>query len=75
MDRYLPRLGADSLKEASQVEYSTSPSRLRRGLARGFPPVAEDGTIPVPDGPGLGVALNADVVDELSLSRGAGACR
>ena len=64
-----------TLKEASLIEYSTSPSRLRRGLARGLPPVAEDGTIPVPDRPGLGVALNAAVVDELSLSRGAGACR
>ena len=58
---------AATLKEESLIEYSTSPSRLRRSLARGLPPVAGDGTIAVPDGPGLGVALNADVVDELSL--------
>ena len=57
------------------IEYSTSPSRLRRDLVRGLPPIGEDGTIAVPTGPGLGVTLNADAVDAFSLSRGAEASR
>ena len=52
-----------TLEEESLVEISTSPSRLRRDLVEGLAPVGEDGTIPVPHGPGLGVALNADVVE------------
>ena len=62
-------------REAGLIEYSTSPSRLRRDLVRGLPPVGEDGTIPVPDGPGLGVTLNADAAEEFSLSPGAEASR
>ena len=46
------------------VEVSTSPSRLRRALARGLPPVDEDGTIAVPDAPGLGVSLDPDLLAE-----------
>ena len=64
-----------TLKRPELVEYSTSPSRLRRDLARGLAPIGKDGMIPVPDGPGLGVALDADVVAELALSRGAESCR
>ena len=58
-----------TLPETGLIEYSTSPSRLRRELVRGLPPIGEDGTIEVPTGPGLGVWLNADAVRELSLSR------
>ena len=57
-----------TLPEEGLVEYSTSPSRLRRDLAGGLPPIGEDGTIAVPTGPGLGVTLNADAVEELSRS-------
>ena len=64
-----------TLKNGGLIEYSTSPSRLRRGLARGLAPIGDDGTIPVPDGPGLGLTVNADVVDELSLGRAAEARR
>ena len=64
-----------TLKDGGLIEYSTSPSRLRRGLARGLAPIGDDGTIPVPDGPGLGLTVNADVVDELSLGRAAEARR
>jgi len=60
-------------REAGLIEYSTSPSRLRRALVRGLPPVGDDGTIAVPGGPGLGVTLNADAVEE--FSRGAEASR
>ena len=59
--------------EAGLIEYSTSPSRLRRELVHGLPPIDDDGTIAVPDGPGLGVTLNADAVEE--FSRGAEASR
>ena len=62
-------------QEAGLIEYSTSPSRLRRDLVRGLPPIGEDGTIAVPTGPGLGVTLNAHAVEEFSLSRGAEASR
>ena len=62
-------------QEVGLVEYSTSPSRLRRGLVRGLPPVGEDGMIPVPTGPGLGVTLNADAVAEFAISRAAEASR
>ena len=57
------------------IEYSTSPSRLRRGLVRGLSPIGGDGTIAVPDGPGLGVTLNADAIAEFAISRGAVASR
>ena len=60
-------------REAGLIEYSTSPSRLRRALVHGLPPIDDDGTIAVPTGPGLGVTLNADAVDE--FSRGAEASR
>lgn len=46
------------------VEYSTSPSRLRQSLVQGLGPIANDGTIAVPTGPGLGVTVDADVVEE-----------
>ena len=62
-------------QEVSLVEYSTSPSLLRRGLVRGLPPVGEDGMIPVPAGPGLGVTLNVDAVAEFAINRGAEASR
>ena len=62
-------------KEAGLVEYSTSPSRLRQELVRGLPPIGDDGTIPVPSGPGLGVTLNADALAAFGVSPGAEASR
>ena len=58
-----------TLPEKGLIEYSTSPSRLRRELVRGLPPIDDDGTIEVPTGPGLGVTLNADAVNEFAQSR------
>jgi len=34
-----------------------------------LPPIAADGTIPVPTGPGLGVAICEDRVDAATLKR------
>ena len=62
-------------REVGLIEYSTSPSRLRRDLVRGLPRIADDGTVAVPTGPGLGVTLNADTVKEFAVSRDAEACR
>ena len=61
--------------EIELVEYSTSPSRLRRGLVRGLAPINADGMISVPTAPGLGVTLNDDAVAEFAVSRAAEACR
>ena len=62
-------------QEVGLIEYSTSPSRLRRDLVLGLPPIGEDGTITVPTGPGLGVTLNVDAVKEFAVSRDAEASR
>ena len=62
-------------QEVELIEFSTSPSRLRQGLAHGLAPVDADGMIPVPTGPGLGVTLNADAVTEFAVSRAAEASR
>jgi L-alanine-DL-glutamate epimerase-like enolase superfamily enzyme len=43
------------------VEYSLSPSPLMRQLVRNLPSL-EDGRVPLPDGPGLGIELDEDVV-------------
>ena len=61
--------------EPGLVEYSTSPSRLRQELVRGLPPIGDDGTIPVPDGPGLGVTLNPDAVAAFAVGPGAESSR
>ena len=62
-------------QDAELIEYSTSPSRLRQGLARGLAPIDADGMIQVPTGPGLGVTLNDDAVAEFAVSRAAEASR
>ncbi len=56
-----------TLEDGGLVEVSTSPSRLRRELVRGLPPLGDDGTIAVPDGPGLGIEVNTEVVDALRV--------
>lgn len=54
-----------TLDAESLIEYSTSPSRLRRDLAIGLPPVDADGMIAVPNAPGLGLTLNRVLVAEM----------
>jgi L-alanine-DL-glutamate epimerase-like enolase superfamily enzyme len=45
-------------------EYSTSLSPLRWELTRESFPIGPDGRIAVPEGPGLGVALNLETVSK-----------
>ena len=62
-------------QDAELIEYSTSPSHLRRSLVRGLAPIDADGMIPIPTGPGLGVTLNHDAIAEFAVNRAAEACR
>lgn len=52
-----------SLPQGGLIEYSTSPSRLRRELAAGLAPINSDGTLCVPETPGLGLTLNRQLVE------------
>jgi len=49
---------------AEMCEYSTSKSPLRWELTREAFPIADDGTVAVPDGPGLGVSLNERAIEK-----------
>ena len=49
------------------VEYCLRPSPLMRKLVQNLPPV-ENGRVPVPDGPGLGIQLDEDVIDEFRVA-------
>lgn len=51
-----------SLESEELLEYSLSPSPLRWELTRGSLLVEPDGTVVVPDSPGLGVTLNEETV-------------
>jgi L-alanine-DL-glutamate epimerase-like enolase superfamily enzyme len=50
-----------SCPEGDLVEYCLRPSPLMRDLVRNLPPLV-DGRVPVPQGPGLGIELDEDVV-------------
>lgn len=58
---------AATLSQPSWIEYSISPARLRRELCAGLPKVEADGMIAVPKGPGLGLILNSDLMDEMRM--------
>jgi L-alanine-DL-glutamate epimerase-like enolase superfamily enzyme len=45
------------------VEYCLRPSPLMRQLVKNLPPLV-DGRVPVPQGPGLGIELDEEVVRE-----------
>ncbi len=45
------------------VEYCLRPSPLMRQLVRNLPPL-ENGHVPLPDGPGLGIELDLDVLEK-----------
>jgi L-alanine-DL-glutamate epimerase-like enolase superfamily enzyme len=49
---------------AEMCEYSTSKSPLRWELTREAFPIADDGAVAVPDGPGLGVSLNERAIEK-----------
>jgi L-alanine-DL-glutamate epimerase-like enolase superfamily enzyme len=48
------------------VEYCLRPSPLMRNLVRNLPPLV-DGHVPVPDGPGLGIELDEDVLERFRV--------
>ncbi|MDA1013501.1 MAG: mandelate racemase/muconate lactonizing enzyme family protein [Planctomycetota bacterium] len=48
------------------VEYCLRPSPLMRKLVKNLPPLI-DGRVPVPDGPGLGIELDQDIIDEFRV--------
>ena len=52
-----------SVPDGDLVEYCLRPSPLMRTLVANLPPLL-DGRVPVPDGPGLGIELNADIVEK-----------
>ncbi len=55
--------------EESMLEYSLSPSPLRWNTTIEPFPVEEDGTVIVPDRPGLGVTLNMETVRRYAWPR------
>ena len=48
------------------VEYCLRPSPLMRNLVRNLPPL-QDGRVPVPQGPGLGIELDEGIIDEFRV--------
>ncbi len=49
------------------VEYCLRPSPLMRKLVRNLPPLV-DGRVPVPSGPGLGIELDQDILQQYRVS-------
>jgi L-alanine-DL-glutamate epimerase-like enolase superfamily enzyme len=56
-----------SCPEGDLVEYCLRPSPLMRRLVRNLPPLV-DGRAVVPDGPGLGIELDEQVIAEYRVS-------
>ncbi len=55
-----------SIADGDLVEYCLQPSPLMRKLVSNLPPLI-DGRVPVPDAPGLGIELDADILDEFRV--------
>jgi L-alanine-DL-glutamate epimerase-like enolase superfamily enzyme len=51
-----------ALPRARFLEFNVSQSRLTRGIASGGFSLAADGTIAIPDGPGIGVEVDQDFI-------------
>jgi L-rhamnonate dehydratase len=51
-----------TLPRARFVEFNVSQSALTRGIARASFELAEDGTVPIPDTPGIGVEVEKDFI-------------
>ncbi len=52
-----------SVPNGDLVEYCLRPSPLMRKLVKNLPQL-EDGRVPVPNGPGLGIELDEDIINE-----------
>jgi L-alanine-DL-glutamate epimerase-like enolase superfamily enzyme len=55
-----------SCPDGDLVEYCLRPSPLMRQLVRNLPPLV-DGRVPVPDGPGLGIELDEEVLEQFRV--------
>lgn len=55
-----------SVPNGDLVEYCLRPSPLMRKLVRNLPPLV-DGRVPVPTGPGLGIELDPDIIEEFTV--------
>jgi L-alanine-DL-glutamate epimerase-like enolase superfamily enzyme len=51
-----------TLPRARYLEFNVSQSRLTRGIAQGPFELAEDGTVAIPDTPGIGVRVDPDFI-------------
>ncbi|MHC4878610.1 MAG: mandelate racemase/muconate lactonizing enzyme family protein [Planctomycetota bacterium] len=56
-----------SVPNGDLVEYCLRPSPLMRKLVKNLPPLV-DGRVPVPMGPGLGIELDEDIIDEFQVT-------
>jgi L-alanine-DL-glutamate epimerase-like enolase superfamily enzyme len=56
-----------SVPNGDLVEYCLRPSPLMRKLVKNLPPLV-DGRVPVPDGPGLGIELDQDIINEFRVA-------
>ena len=51
-----------TLPRARYVEFNVSQSRLTGGIAQASFELAEDGTVAIPDTPGIGVSVDTDFI-------------
>ncbi len=56
-----------AVPDGDLVEYCLRPSPLMRKLVKNLPPLV-NGRVPVPDGPGLGIELDEDVIAEFRVA-------
>ncbi len=56
-----------SIPNGDLVEYCLRPSPLMRKLVKNLPPLV-NGRVPVPDGPGLGIELDENIIREFRVS-------
>jgi L-alanine-DL-glutamate epimerase-like enolase superfamily enzyme len=57
-----------SCPDGDLIEYCLRPSPLLRHLVRNLPPLV-DGRVPVPEGPGLGIELDEEVLERYRVNR------
>jgi len=62
-----PWRGHSMLPGAAPLEVTTMPNPMREAVLIGAPTIEEDGCLPVPTGPGLGVEVNLDVLRQYAI--------